>query len=223
MIFVYKKDSLEFVGMATRVFDNGTWREPTMEELYPNEDHSKLGFVYADESLRYAMATPERLQFKLDEKGVPVGVERKPSPPEIHLTTDAHDTDGDGLPEVPADGQSSVTITAEIREPGFNGKRIHRDVPLVFKTTGGTLSQRFALAKDGAARVKLTSSRETVTITVTASAEGFTAGKIQLELLPPADIELLHASSREGSELEPRFGLASALRVLATGGDTTAS
>jgi len=211
MIFVYRKASLEFVGMATRVFDSGRWREPTVEELYPKEDPATLGFVYVEDSPKYALAGRDYWQFKLDGKGVPIGVERKPSPPEIHLSSDAPDTDGDGIPELPADGRSTVTITAEIREPGVHHQRIHRDVPLVFKTTGGTLSQRFVLAEEGVTRVTLTPGHETVTVTVTASAEGFAPGSLTFELLPPADAALLHASSKEGTALEPRFGMARAV------------
>jgi hypothetical protein len=211
MIFVYKKDSLEYVGMATRVFDNGRLREATVEELYPDAEPGTLGFIHVEDSPRYAMAGGrDAWQFKLDDKGVPVGVEHKPSPPAIHLGSDAPDADGDGLPELAADGKSSVTITAELREAGFKGKRIRRDVPLVFKTTGGTLSQRFVMAKDGTAKVTLTPSLETVTATVTAVAEGFATGSLTFELLPPADVALLHASSKEGTALEPRFGLARA-------------
>ena len=207
MIFVYRKASLEFVGMATRVFDSGRWREPTVDELYPNEDPKTLGFVHVEDSSRYALAGRDYWQFKLDDNGVPIGVERKPSLPEIRLSSDAPDTDGDGIPELPADGKSAVTITAELREGGLNDQRIHRDLPLVFKTTGGILSQRFDLAQDGVARVTLMPGQETVTITVTASAEGFTTGSLTFELLPPADLAQLHASSREGTALEPRFGM----------------
>jgi hypothetical protein len=214
MIIVYRKKTMEFVGAAARVFDSGKWREPTMEELYPNEDPQTLGFFHVEDSAKLAMAGKEYWQFKLDEKGVPAGIERKPSPPAIQLSSDAPDTDGDGTPELPADGQSAVTITAELREAGFQGKRIVRDVPLVLKTTAGTLSQRFVLAQKGIATVTLTTSRETVAVTVTASAEGFTAGSLTFELLPPADAALLLDSSRAGTPLEARFGIPRALPIL---------
>lgn len=44
MIFVFDKRTKALVGVATQVFDNGAWREPTVEELYPNADRSNLGF-----------------------------------------------------------------------------------------------------------------------------------------------------------------------------------
>jgi hypothetical protein len=211
MIIVYDKKNHKFMGMATRVFDSGKWREPTLEELFPNKDRSNLGFVYVEDSLKYAVGGEKSFQFKLDDKGVPVGIQRKPSPPKILLTSDAPDTDGDGLAEVAADGKAVVTITAEIQEVGVEGKRVDRDVPLVFKTTGGTLSQRFVLAAKGLARVTLTASQETVTVTVTAQAEGLKEGSISFEFLPPVDAAKLQESSLKRTELEPRFGIRMAI------------
>ncbi len=71
MIVVYNKDTKQFVGVATRVFDNGRWREPTLEELYPNADRTKLGYLYVEDSPKYALR-PDSWQFKLDENGVTV-------------------------------------------------------------------------------------------------------------------------------------------------------
>lgn len=63
MIFVYDKRTQELVGVATKVFDNGNLREPTLEELYPDRDRSNLGFLYVEDSPKYALQ-PDRWQAK---------------------------------------------------------------------------------------------------------------------------------------------------------------
>lgn len=77
MIIVYRIDTKTLVGVATQVCDNGRWREVTVEELYPNADHSKLGFVQVRDSPKYARNV-SAWEFKLDENGTPIGIKRKP-------------------------------------------------------------------------------------------------------------------------------------------------
>lgn len=182
MIFIFDRTSKEVVGMATEVFDNGTWREANLEELYPNMDRSNLGFVQVQDSPKYAL-NPEGWQLKLDENGEPIGIERKPSLPRIHLRTDAIDTDGDGLPELPADGRSKATIEIEVQD--VHGKLIQKELTLNLKTTGGALSARRIATSNGRATVDLTSSLETVSVTVDVSAEGVRSASISLEFMPP--------------------------------------
>lgn len=181
MIFVFDKTTKQFVGMATRVFDNGTWREATMEELYPNADHSKLGSVYVEDSPKYAM-NPEGWQLKLDENGEVIGIERKPNLPKVHLATDAVDTDGDGIPELIADGKSKATITVEVKNS--REEFITEELTLNLKTTGGTLSARRVTTTTGQATVELTSSLETVSVIVEVSAEGVKASSLEFEFMP---------------------------------------
>lgn len=181
MIFVFDKATKQFVGMATRVFDNGNWREATMEELYPDTDHSKLGYVYVEDSPKYAI-NPNIWQLKLDENGEAVGIERKPNLPKIYLTTDAIDTDDDGIPELIADAQSKATITAEVKNS--RGELVTEELTLNFKTTGGTLSARRVSTQDGRATVNLTSSLETVSVTVEVSAEGAKSSSLLFEFMP---------------------------------------
>lgn len=181
MIFVFDKETKNLVGMATRVFDNGTWREPTLEELYPNADHSKWGYVYVEDSPKYAM-NPDGWQLKLDENGVPVGIERKPNLPKIHLTTNAVDTDGDGIPELIADATSKATITAEVKNS--QGEFVTEELTLNLKTTGGALSARRVTTRDGQATVELTSSLETVSVIVEVSAEGVKGSSLAFEFMP---------------------------------------
>ena len=182
MIIVFEKKTNRLVGTAAQVFDNGRWREPTIEELYPGTDLTKLGFIHVEDSIKYAL-DPEAWQFKLDKDGIPIGAERKPALPRIHLSTNAADTDGDGLPELAADGSSKARITVEVKDE--RDKLVKRDFTVTLKTTAGTLSSRRVQAKGGKAALELTSSLETVTATVTASGEGLRAAEVTFEFMPP--------------------------------------
>ena len=181
MIVVYDKRTNNFVGVATGVFDNGNWREPTLEELYPR-DCSNLGCFYVKDSPKYALKA-DKWQLKLDENGLPIGIERKPTPPKIYITTNAVDNDGDGIPELIADGNSKASITIEVKKP--EGELVMEELTLNLKTTGGTLSARRVTTNTGQATVELTSSLETVSVVVEASAEGVTRGSLELEFMPP--------------------------------------
>lgn len=181
MIFVYDKRTNELVGLATEVFDNGNRRQPTIEELYPDRDRTNLGFIYVEDSPKYALQ-PDRWQAKLDGNGVPIGIERKPSLPKIHLTTNAVDSDGDEIPELIADGKSKATITIEVKNS--REEFITEELTLNLKTTGGTLSARRVTTNTGQATVELTSSLETVSVTVEVSAEGVKGSSIEFEFMP---------------------------------------
>lgn len=180
MIIVYDKETKAVIGVATKVFDNSRWREPTLEELYPDVDRTNWGYFYVEDSPKYALR-PDAWQINVDENDVP-SVGRKPIRPKIYLTTDAQDADGDGLPELLADGMAQATIFAEVKDRG--GKPLEQDAMLLFKTTGGTLSARKVRTEGGKASVKLTSSVETIAVTVTASAEGIDGGSLVLEFVP---------------------------------------
>ncbi|MGV0025309.1 Ig-like domain-containing protein [Phormidesmis priestleyi] len=181
MIFVYDKRTNELVGVATEVIDNGTSRQPTLEELYPDRDRSNLGFLQVEDSPRYALH-PDRWQAKLDETGTPIGIERRPTPAKLYLTTDAIDTDGDDLPELIADGSSKATITAEVKDA--RGELVTEALTLNFKTTGGALSARRVTTTTGQAIVELTASLETVSVIVEVSAEGVTSSSLGFEFMP---------------------------------------
>lgn len=182
MIVVYDKKTNEVIGVASRVFDSGQWREPELQELYPDADPNQLDCVYMEDSPKFCMR-PDAWQLKLNERGMPIGVERKPTLPKIYLTTTAQDTDGDGLPELAADAKSKASITANVKDA--NGNIVNKDFMLTFRTTGGSLSGRRVEAKHGTATVELTSTVETITVTVSASAEGIQSGSLTFELMPP--------------------------------------
>jgi hypothetical protein len=181
MIFVYEKGSNKYLGMAGKIFDNGEMREATLEELYPNADHSKMGTVVVKDSPKYAL-DPTAWQFSVDDKGAVTGIERKPQPPKITLTTDAKDTDGDGMPELKADGKSSATISIEIRTP--EGTLMKKAVDLRINTTAGRLSDRRLSTKSGKASVDLTASTDTVTVTVSVEADDMETQQLTFELMP---------------------------------------
>jgi len=184
MIIVFDKKTKNIIGYATQVFDSGRWREATVQELYPNVNPDEVSFVYIKESVKYGIhPDPAAWQIKFDENGAPVGIERKPAPPKIHLTTNAQDTDRDGFPELAADGKSKATITVEVKDA--KGKLVKDDFILAFKTTGGSLSARRVETKGGKAKVTLTSSVETVTATVSASGEGVQEASLTFEFMPP--------------------------------------
>ena len=153
VIIVFEKKTNKLVGVAAQVFDNGHWREPTIEELYPGADLQKLGFIQVEDSIKYAL-DPDAWQFKLDQNGTPIGAERKPALPRIHLATNAKDTDGDSFPELVADGKSKALITAEVRDE--RDKIVKGEFTLNFRTTGGFLSARRVEVKSGKAQVELT-------------------------------------------------------------------
>ena len=181
MIVVYDKRTNELVGVAMEVIDNGTSRQPTLEELYPDRDRSNLGFLHVKDSPKYALH-PDRWQAKFDESGTPSGIERRPTPLRLYLTTDAIDTDGDNLPELIADGHSKATITVEVKYA--RGELFTEELTLNLKTTGGALSTRRVTTNTGQATVELTSSLETVSVTVEVSAEGATSSSLGFEFMP---------------------------------------
>jgi Big-like domain-containing protein len=182
MIVIFDKRTNQVIGVASKVYDSGSWREPEIHELYPDADLNQLDCVYMEDSPKFCMR-PDAWQLKLNERGMPIGVERKPALPKIYLTTTAQDTDGDGLPELAADAISKASITAEVKDA--NGNLVNKDFMLTFRTTGGSLSGRRVEAKHGTATVELTSTVETITVTVSVSAEGIQSGSLTFELMPP--------------------------------------
>lgn len=105
-----------------------------------------------------------------------------PALSQIVLSTSAPDADGDGLAELPADGESEAEITATLQDA--LGEVITDPVEVEFRTSAGALSSRSAVSKKGKASVDLTASRETVMASVSAWAKGFEPVSIEFEFLP---------------------------------------
>jgi hypothetical protein len=198
MIVVFEKGTNKFFGMAPQVFDNGIMREYRLEELYPNIDHSKYGCFFVEDSPRY-VNDPSHWQFKLDKKGVPIGIEFKPML-SIALSTTARDADGDGLPEILVASNTDLGHRkgedAEIRVQIMDGQKVSNTVTTVkLSTTGGTLKSRILKTdKKGFASTTLRSGTETITITVTASAEGMREDTLTFEVMPFDDFTKMQDS-----------------------------
>jgi hypothetical protein len=113
----------------------------------------------------------------------PTLVQKQPvTAPKIVLNTSAKDDDGDGIPELPADGKSKAEITATLYDA--LGEVVDEQVEVTFRTSAGVLFARWVNTKKGEAKVALTASNETVMASVSASAEGFEPASIEFEFLP---------------------------------------
>jgi hypothetical protein len=107
----------------------------------------------------------------------------------IILTTDAEDRDGDGLPELPADGRSSMKIT--VRLVDAHDKALNLDTPITFKTSRGSLSSRQAVPKKGVATIELASAGETTSARITAAAPELEPGELVVEFIPVEEYKTL--------------------------------
>lgn len=174
MLIVYNPKTGAILGHCGQIFHNGVWREPTLEEIFPDQDRSQVDTLYLKDDARFLVYGPENWRISRDSSGVVTGLERLPV---ITLSCDAGDRDKDGIPDLPADGTSTTKITAKI-EAGAA-------VDITFRTTRGSLSQRTVHATgDKPAVVELRAASETVAVTVTASAPGYRQATLQLEFIP---------------------------------------
>jgi hypothetical protein len=101
------------------------------------------------------------------------GIERLPW---LILSCDVTDSDGDGIPDLPADGASVAQVTAKTSDGA--------DVDVTFRTTRGALVQRTVPTPRGAAAVELRAATETVAVVVTATAPGYRPAKLDMEFVP---------------------------------------
>jgi hypothetical protein len=125
-----------------------------------------------------------RYELIFSSSGAPKELVKKSSLPHIELVIDAPDNDGDGIPEIKADGKSKVQITANIRDE--EGKLItNAKNNIHFLTTGGVLSDRVVKCKGGVATTSLQSVKETLTPTVTAFSDGVIKGEMKVEFVHP--------------------------------------
>ncbi len=173
MIIVYNPNTGEIVGHCSRVFDSGKWREATIDELYPNRESANLAAVHFADDARYLTYRPHHWRLRRDESGVVTGIERLPA---LALTSDAGDSDGDGIPDLPADSASIAHITAKTSDGA--------DVDITFRTTRGSLGERTVHTTQGSAVVELRAASETVAVVVTATAPGYRPAKLHMEFVP---------------------------------------
>ena len=117
----------------------------------------------------------------------PIAVQRQATAlPRVVLTTNAEDADGDGVPEIPADGRSKGSVRVFLRDAKGVVKKA---VDVSFQVSAGSLSQRAVTTKDGKAMVQFVAGTETVTAVIRASAEGFEPGYLRFELIPKEPLE----------------------------------
>lgn len=88
----------------------------------------------------------------------------------IQLSTDATDTAApyNGIPDIPADGVSTCTITVEVMEDGATSPASGFDEDIYLSTTAGKLSPLSVTLVDGVGTSTLTSNTDTVTATIKA-------------------------------------------------------
>src|SRR4051812_12464637 len=101
MLIVYDRTTEEIVGHCSSVFDGGKWREPTIDELFPNRDRSNLASISVADDARFIGYGQDAWRLKKDASGIVVGIERLPV---LQLSCNAGDADNDGVPDLPADG-----------------------------------------------------------------------------------------------------------------------
>ncbi len=174
MLIVYDKTTEKIVGHCSQVFDSGKFREATLEEIYPNRDRTNLATAYMPDDARFIAYGTQNWRLRKDENGIVIGIERLPA---LLIHSSAPDTDNDGIPDIPADGKSTMQITVSTSD--------NADTEVTFRTTRGTLTKRTAETIGGKAEMDLRSATETVAATVMASAKGYRPVSIKVEFTPP--------------------------------------
>ena len=145
--------------------------DPNIMEFLVTDDETVANEIY-------------RYDIKFSSSGEPKELVKKESLPYIEIIIDAPDNDKDGIPELKADGKSTVKITASIRnEDGSLVRDATNEIH--FLTTGGVLSDRYVKCKAGVATTSLQSVKETLTPTVTAITEGVRKGEMKVEFVHP--------------------------------------
>lgn len=108
----------------------------------------------------------------------------------IVLSTDAEDRDGDGLPELPADGSTSTKVRASIYDPR---ERLvtEKPVKVKFRVSRGTISRREVQTEDGVADVEFTSAAETTQSRIIATATALESDAMLFEFIPVEEFQRL--------------------------------
>lgn len=156
-------------------------KEPTFTSSFPKNPPPDIGYFFTPNDATIANEL-RAYQLIFNKRGKPESVERKPPKPFIHLSTDARDRDGNGIPEIIADGKQQCYITASVRDQSGSLLTYFAE-PVTFKTTGGVLFDREVKCKNGVAKTTLRSVEETLTPTITATAPGCVPGDIEIEFV----------------------------------------
>lgn len=113
---------------------------------------------------------------------------RQPAfPVQLEITADLEDRSGGGTLAAPADGETAITIRARVT--GTAESKNESPAMVRFRTTRGTLSQRFVETQDGVAEVQLRAITETTEAVVSASTEGSSTASLVIEFIPVEEYE----------------------------------
>lgn len=182
MLILYHKKTGEILGVSMVISDSSaSIPQPTLENV--NVQMKNLeGYVLPDDE--DVLRDLPRYKLEFDADGRPMGFIKK-EVLRIDLSTDAPDTNGDGVPEIPAGG-GKCTIIASVRNE-FGKVVKDRPLRIQFITSGGILRTPFADTHTGVAKVNLESMPETKRVRVEARAEGCTPGSMEVDFIyaPP--------------------------------------
>src|SRR5689334_19324526 len=78
MIVVYDTQTYRIVGHASRVFDNGKWREPTIDEVFPGHLDQRLDALYLPDEPRLLAYGTDQYRLLRDVNGAVTGIELAP-------------------------------------------------------------------------------------------------------------------------------------------------
>jgi hypothetical protein len=189
MIIIFDRKTREIIGVTMISQDNSglTGKQTMKNVLRSDKANTNLTEFEVDDNETVANEI-YKYELKFSSSGEPKDLVKKPILPYIDLSIDAKDHDGDGIPEMKADGKSKVTITASIRDEE-GGIVTNASNQIHFLTTGGVLSDRMVKCKNGVAKTTLQSVKETLTPTITAFSDGIRVGEIKVEFVHP-DIKL---------------------------------
>jgi hypothetical protein len=115
---------------------------------------------------------------------------------QVELKTALVDLDGDGIPELPADGVATAHMTAQFVDHEGNALK-PKGTRVSFRVTRGALSSRAIEIVNGRAEVDWKSPVETVQARITASAEGYQESTFALEFIPPDEYRALSSKRKK--------------------------
>jgi hypothetical protein len=180
MLVWYDPKSGEVLGVSALLFDSSK-RAPRPERSSSSGPRGAECFEAPEDEEFARSATSYRVE--LDESRRPVGLARE-GRCRIELSTDAADTNGDGVPEIPSAG-GVCTVVASIRSE--SGKLFREALAKVsFVASGGVLSHSSVETKTGIAKVQLSAVAETKRVWVEARAPGSRASRTWIDFAGPA-------------------------------------
>jgi hypothetical protein len=115
MIIIFDRKTREIIGVTMISQDNSglTGKQTMKNVLRSDKANTNLTEFEVDDNETVANEI-YKYELKFSSSGEPKDLVKKPILPYIDLSIDAKDHDGDGIPEMKADGKSKVTITASM-------------------------------------------------------------------------------------------------------------